>query len=786
MSYQIVVPVQNANGPLNGVTVDAWDVARFVNNNVPAENSNPPSGSPDATTVTATDGAPGQAILQVPTQGAYNIRVTYQGHYYWTQSVAALPGPQGIQGVQGSQGATGAQGNAGSQGNQGYQGSTGSQGATGLQGSTGFQGSQGLQGFQGNQGFQGSQGQTGATGAAGAAGATGQFGLADQGVKTSNFTAVAGGLHRVDTTSNAVTVTLPSSPADLATVVVKIVAPDPVANYVTIAGGTFNRSGGSTSLTLKLINQGVILQFNTSAGVWTVISDDLSLAALDIRYSTGSPTGSAGGDLNGTYPNPTLAAVGIAGTYTKVTTDSKGRVTSGNTLTKADVTATGLTYSDVGADASGAASTVQTNLTAEVTRATTAEGLLAPLASPTFTGTPSLPTGTTGTTQTEGDNSTKIATTAYADRKLPLAGGTLTGGLSGITATWSGENRAPDFSATGLSGASMSTRYVGGTTSGPPIAGSFLVGDFILDRTATVWVCTASSLTYVITQAVGSSNNVTYTTSGGSAPRVGQWITVTGMSTLNVSAVQVTSSNGTTSFSCPLPGASGTVTATGSGTTSGTWSPSESQSVAFRSATTTAQLGELTIATAASITVTLPANPVSGSQYSIINNSTGRVTLSGPMGWQGTTGSTYYVDAGEAYGWIYDGSARWYNTWTTDITNLVGILPVASGGTGASTAAAALSNLGVYARSINSVSVATNAGSASNTDYIYFVSGTTTITLPTAATNTNFYTVKNSGSNTVSIATTSSQTIDGSSAPITVSPGQALTLVSDTANWRIV
>jgi ethanolamine utilization microcompartment shell protein EutL len=37
----------------------------------------------------------------------------------------------------------------------------------------------------------------------------------------------------------------------------------------------------------------------------------------------------------------------------------------------------------------------------------------ADLASPTFTGTPSLPTGTTAVTQTAGDNSTKIATTEF-------------------------------------------------------------------------------------------------------------------------------------------------------------------------------------------------------------------------------------------------------------------------------------------------------------------------------------------------------------------------------------
>lgn len=44
--------------------------------------------------------------------------------------------------------------------------------------------------------------------------------------------------------------------------------------------------------------------------------------------------------------------------------------------------------------------------------------LKAPLASPTFTGTPSLPTGATGVTQSNGDNSTKLATTAYADGKV--------------------------------------------------------------------------------------------------------------------------------------------------------------------------------------------------------------------------------------------------------------------------------------------------------------------------------------------------------------------------------
>jgi hypothetical protein len=58
-----------------------------------------------------------------------------------------------------------------------------------------------------------------------------------------------------------------------------------------------------------------------------------------------APSGSAGGDLTGSYPNPTLAAAGTSGTYTKVTTDSKGRVTSGTTLGTGDLPSAALPVS---------------------------------------------------------------------------------------------------------------------------------------------------------------------------------------------------------------------------------------------------------------------------------------------------------------------------------------------------------------------------------------------------------------------------------------------------------
>lgn len=68
---------------------------------------------------------------------------------------------------------------------------------------------------------------------------------------------------------------------------------------------------------------------------------------------------------------------------------------------------------------------------------TTADNLKANLASPTFTGTPTLPTGTIGVTQAANDSTTKLATTAFvttADNlKAPLASPTFTGDVNSST-----------------------------------------------------------------------------------------------------------------------------------------------------------------------------------------------------------------------------------------------------------------------------------------------------------------------------------------------------------------
>lgn len=88
-------------------------------------------------------------------------------------------------------------------------------------------------------------------------------------------------------------------------------------------------------------------------------------------------------------------------------------------------------------------------------------------------------------------------------------------------------------------------------------------------------------------------------------------------------------------------------------------------------------------------------------------------------------------------------------------------------------------------RVVSKVSSNTNAGSAASTDYVYLVSGTTVITLPTATSNTNRYTIANVGGGSVSLVTTSSQTINGSLS-VVLPPSTSLDLISDNTNWIVI
>lgn len=93
---------------------------------------------------------------------------------------------------------------------------------------------------------------------------------------------------------------------------------------------------------------------------------------------------------------------------------------------------------------------------------------------------------------------------------------------------------------------------------------------------------------------------------------------------------------------------------------------------------------------------------------------------------------------------------------------------------------------GAITRVITSISTPQTAGGLPLVDYVYLVSGVTTLTLPTAVGNTNRYSVKNSGVNTVTVATTGGQTIDGSATASLPTANSSIDIVSNGSNWFII
>jgi hypothetical protein len=137
--------------------------------------------------------------------------------------------------------------------------------------------------------------------ATGISGTTG-INLIPTAVKTANYTLSPSDFVPVNNTSGNIVLTLPNAPADKTIAGVKLVILG-TGNIVTIntAGAdVYNKASGSTSATLKLLNQAILLQYQASTHIWYVIADDIPLSAF-ATYNF--PTTPANGDLlihNGT------------------------------------------------------------------------------------------------------------------------------------------------------------------------------------------------------------------------------------------------------------------------------------------------------------------------------------------------------------------------------------------------------------------------------------------------------------------------------------------------------
>ena len=203
---------------------------------------------------------------------------------------------------------------------------------------------------------------------------------------------------------------------------------------------------GATDATITTPTNNQLLQYNTATGKWVnttpgflssyTETDPIVRAINGIVKSNGTTISAA---VAGTdYVIPSGSITGNAATVT-TNANLTGPITStGNATSVASQTGTGTTF--------------------------------VMSASPTLTGTPTLPTGTIATTQTAGNNSTAIATTAFVT--AAVSGGTttnFTGSLAGeVTGTQS---------ATVVGNAAVIGKVLTGYTSG---AGTVAVTDNIL------------------------------------------------------------------------------------------------------------------------------------------------------------------------------------------------------------------------------------------------------------------------------------------------------------------
>lgn len=137
----------------------------------------------------------------------------------------------------------------------------------------------------------------------------GGYALTPVAVQVAAYAAAASDFVPVDTTAGSVTVTLPTAPPDSTIIGVKQIA-TAGGHTVTAAAGAgdvFNVAGGNATLTLSLLNQGVLLEYAAAAAVWYVTADDLPLSQLDLRY-----LGLAGGMMTGVIAMGSNKITGLA------------------------------------------------------------------------------------------------------------------------------------------------------------------------------------------------------------------------------------------------------------------------------------------------------------------------------------------------------------------------------------------------------------------------------------------------------------------------------------------
>lgn len=219
-----------------------------------------------------------------------------------------------------------------------------------------------------------------------------------------------------------------------------------------MTGVTTIASSGTQTTTVG--NSGTILTGSAATTGYLLAG---ALASSNASLNWGFEANSAAGLYTGSQNNAGFIGTSTNSPFQLVANGAAGLSLAATGAIKFDAYSAGVLNSDASGNLtastalpSGTTATTQSASDNSTKVATTAyvdaaDVLKANLASPTFTGTPSMPTGTTGVTQTASDNSTKLATTAYVDNAVSTVPVTSSGtytptyanvsGASSITAT---------------------------------------------------------------------------------------------------------------------------------------------------------------------------------------------------------------------------------------------------------------------------------------------------------------------------------------------------------------
>jgi hypothetical protein len=265
-----------------------------------------------------------------------------------------------------------------------------------------------------------------------------------------------------------------------------------------IANGAISTNKlGAGSVTTNEIADGTITNTDisgTAAIARTKLdsSTQTSLGKADTSIQSG---GAASGDLSGTYPGPTVAKVN-------------------------------------GVSISGTPPSANQALIASSSSAAAWSNLPSAPVSSVFS--------RTGAVTAQSGDYTAAQVTNAADKS------------SGSQQNFTGELKTPDLVAAGLTGATAASRYVGATASGAPSSGTFAIGDYIVDQSGAMWVCTTAGTpgTWKNTGAAGNAVTSVFSRTGVVTAQSGDY------SVGQVTGAEATANKGAASGYAPLDGSS--------------------------------------------------------------------------------------------------------------------------------------------------------------------------------------------------------------------------------------